>query len=100
MKRPWLAPLVPLYAAGVALRDLRLRRGWETHATAALAGHQHRKSLNGRRGEDAVHDCAGEVAEQSGFHVDVLSRGYGRASSETARVRPEGTAESLAMSRC
>ena len=29
MKRPWLAPLVPLYAAGHAWRDIRLKRGWE-----------------------------------------------------------------------
>jgi tetraacyldisaccharide 4'-kinase len=28
-----------------------------------------------------------------GFHVDVLSRGYGRKSQVPARVRPEGTAE-------
>jgi tetraacyldisaccharide 4'-kinase len=28
-----------------------------------------------------------------GFHVDVLSRGYGRKSQSPARVRPEGTAE-------
>ena len=29
MKRPLLLPLVPLYAAGLALRELRLTRGWE-----------------------------------------------------------------------
>ena len=36
MKRPWLAPLVPLYAAGAALRDARFRRGGEPCAAAAV----------------------------------------------------------------
>ena len=29
MKRPMLLPLVPLYAAGLALREMRLEHGWE-----------------------------------------------------------------------
>ena len=29
MRRPLLLPLMPLYAAGLALRELRLERGWE-----------------------------------------------------------------------
>ncbi len=93
MKRPWLAPFTPLYAAGLALRELRLERGWEaverlcwpvvsignlstggsgkTPLTIALAG-----ALTGRR-----------------FDVDVLSRGYGRRSPNPARVDPDGDAE-------
>jgi tetraacyldisaccharide 4'-kinase len=29
MRRPWLAPLTPLYAAGLAIRNLRIEHGWE-----------------------------------------------------------------------
>ena len=40
MKRPLLLPLVPLYAAGLALRELRLEHGWEKVRDSLVPGDQ------------------------------------------------------------
>jgi tetraacyldisaccharide 4'-kinase len=93
MKRPLLLPLVPLYAAGVALRELRLRRGWEPlrrlRYPVISVGNL---STGGSGKTPLVITLAGLLASR-GIHVDVLSRGYGRKNREAARVQPDGTAE-------
>ncbi len=95
MKRPWLAPLVPLYAAGVALRDLRLRRCWETAQRLQWPVISVGNLSAGGAGKTPFTIALAELLQQQGFQVDVLSRGYGRASSETARVLPDGAAETF-----
>lgn len=93
MKRPWLAPLVPLYAAGVALREWRLAHGlrqvqrlrWPVISVGNLS--------TGGSGKTPLTIALAELLTARGFHVDVLSRGYGRSRKEPARVMRDGTAE-------
>lgn len=87
MRRPWLAPLVPLYAMGAALRvrGLKVRRlGWPVISVGNLS--------MGGAGKTPLTIALARLLAARGVHVDVLSRGYGRTDSEAVRVRPEGTA--------
>lgn len=93
MKRPLLLPLVPLYAAGVALRELRLRRGWEPVRRLRSPVVSIGNLSAGGSGKTPMAIALARLLAASGFQVDVLSRGYGRMSREPARVQPEGTAE-------
>jgi len=93
MKRPLLLPLVPLYAAGLALRELRLSRGWEPirrlrHPVISIGN-----LSTGGSGKTPLTIALARLLSARGFHVDVLSRGYGRQSREPIRVKPDGTAE-------
>jgi tetraacyldisaccharide 4'-kinase len=93
MKRPLLLPLVPLYAAGLELRELRFSRGWESirrlHHPVISIGNL---SFGGS-GKTPLTIALARLLSARGFHVDVLSRGYGRQSREPMRVTPNGTAE-------
>lgn len=87
MRRPWLAPLVPLYTAGAALHAhfQRTRRlGWPVVSIGNLS--------TGGAGKTPLTIALAQLLTARGIHVDVLSRGYGRTGSEPARVRPDGTA--------
>ena len=94
MKRPWLAPLVPLYAAGAALRARRFASGsasvrrlqWPVISIGNLS--------TGGAGKTPLTIVLTRLLTQQGVHVDVLSRGYGRASRQPLRVDPQGMAES------
>jgi tetraacyldisaccharide 4'-kinase len=93
MKRPMLLPLVPLYAAGLALRELRLGRGWESirrlrHPVISIGN-----LSTGGSGKTPLTITLARLLSARGFRVDVLSRGYGRQSRDAARVNPDGTAE-------
>ena len=93
MKRPFLLPLVPLYTASLALRELRLNRGWEPvrrlrHPVISIGN-----LSTGGSGKTPLTITLARLLSARGFHADVLSRGYGRNSREAARVQPEGTAE-------
>jgi tetraacyldisaccharide 4'-kinase len=93
MRRPWLAPLVPLYAAGVALRDRRLaagkepvrRLGWPVVSVGNLS--------TGGAGKTPLVIALARLLAGRGIQVDVLSRGYGRRVQSAARVTQQGTAE-------
>ena len=93
MKRPWLAPLVPLYAAGVALRNWRIEGGreqvkrlrWSVVSVGSLS--------EGGAGKTPLAIALAKALAAKGISVDVISRGYGRKSREPARVLPDGTAE-------
>ena len=93
MTRPWLAPLVPLYAAGVALRDLRLRRGWEPMRKLAYPVLSVGNLSAGGAGKTPLAIALAQLLAHRGFHIDILSRGYGRTSTQPMRVDPEGSAE-------
>lgn len=93
MKRPLLLPLVPLYAAGLELRELRLSRGWESirrlvHPVISIGN-----LSTGGSGKTPLTIALARLLSARGFQVDVLSRGYGRQSREPMRVKPDGTAE-------
>lgn len=93
MKRPWLAPLSPLYAAGVALRNWRIDSGrepvrrlrWPVMSVGSLSA--------GGAGKTPTTIALAKALAEKGFAVDVLSRGYGRTSRAAARVLPDGAAE-------
>jgi tetraacyldisaccharide 4'-kinase len=93
MKRPWLAPLVPLYAAGVAARGLVLKLGW------GPARHLHWPVISignlstGGAGKTPFAIALARLLAAERYSVDILSRGYGRQSNEPARVRDDGTVE-------
>ena len=93
MKRPWFAPLVPLYAAAVALNNLRIERGWKPVRRLSWPVVSIGNLSTGGAGKTPL---AIELARQlagAGFHVDVLSRGYGRQGNAAKRVSPAGAAE-------
>jgi tetraacyldisaccharide 4'-kinase len=92
MKRPWLAPLVPLYAAGIALRDFRLRRGWEPVRVPWFPVISVGNLSTGGAGKTPLTVALAHLLQARGYHVDVLSRGYGRDSAQPMHVDPAGSA--------
>jgi len=92
MKRPWLAPLVPLYAAGLAWRNRRIESGaqpvqrlrWPVVSIGNLS--------TGGAGKTPMTIALAKALTERGLYVDVLSRGYRRKSKLPARVDPGGTA--------
>ena len=93
MKRPLLLPLVPLYAAGLAWRELRLHRGWEPIRRLRFPVISIGNLSTGGSGKTPLTITLARLLAAAGFQVDVLSRGYGRNGREPARVQPNGTAE-------
>lgn len=93
MSRSVLAPFVPLYAAGVAWREFRLRRGWEATRRLRWPVISVGNLSTGGAGKTPLVIALARLLAAKGFDVDVLSRGYGRRSHIPARVRPGGTVE-------
>ncbi len=93
MKRPFLLPVVPLYAAGLALRELSLYRGWEPVRRLRYPVISIGNLSTGGSGKTPLTVTLARLLSARGFHVDVLSRGYGRKSREPARVLSDGTAD-------
>jgi len=95
MKRPWLAPLVPLYAVGLSARALRLRWGWEPVRKLAWPVISIGNLSTGGSGKTPLTIALAKLLAARGVYVDVLSRGYGRTNREPARVDPNGTPDQL-----
>ncbi len=88
MKRLWALPLVPLYAAGAALRWIGMtpkRLAWPVVSVGSLSA--------GGAGKTPFVIALAQLLKRDGFYVDVLSRGYGRVGTAVERVNPEGDAE-------
>ncbi|MGC8548899.1 MAG: tetraacyldisaccharide 4'-kinase [Acidobacteriaceae bacterium] len=87
-----LLPLVPLYAAGLALKNRRY------HGDKSPARRLHYPVLSvgnlsvGGSGKTPVVLRLVELAREQNIPADVLSRGYQRSSQQTERVPPEGPA--------
>jgi tetraacyldisaccharide 4'-kinase len=85
--------LTPLYAAGLALRELRLGTRLEPvrrlHFPVVSIGNL----STGGVGKTPLTIALAKALTQCGLHVDVLSRGYGRRDKNPARVDPDGAAE-------
>ncbi len=85
-QRAWAWPLVPLYAAGVAVKDglrrlgvLRTRRlKWPVVSVGSLSA--------GGAGKTPVVIALAGLLRERGWYVDVLSRGYGREGGGVDRV--------------
>ncbi len=93
MRRPWLAPLTPLYAAGLAVRNLRIEHGWEPVGRLRFPVVSIGNLSTGGAGKTPLTIALAKALTRRGLRVDVLSRGYGRQSQRTARVDPNGAAE-------
>lgn len=93
MKRPWLAPLVPLYRVGLAWRDLRLRHGAEPMLRLQWPVISIGNLSTGGSGKTPFAIALAKLLVARGIFVDVLSRGYLRASRLPSKVDPAGTAE-------
>lgn len=93
MKRPLLLPLVPLYAAGLAFRDISLRLSWQRTRILWYPVISIGNLSTGGSGKTPLTISLARLLAAEGFHVDVLSRGYGRKAKEPSRVDPIGSAE-------
>ena len=93
MNRRWLVPFKPLYALGLALRNLRIEKGWEPVKRLRFPVVSIGNLSTGGSGKTPLTIALAKALTNRGLQVDVLSRGYGRQSRLAARVRPEGTAE-------
>ena len=86
VKRHWAWPLVPLYAAGLAVNRGLRRVGvlrtrtleWPVVSVGSLSA--------GGAGKTPVVIALAELLRERGWAVDVLSRGYGRNGSGVERV--------------
>ncbi len=91
--RAWLAPLVPLYRLGLALRERGFASGrkpvWALERPVVSIGNL----STGGAGKTPLIIALAKALTARGVYVDVLSRGYGRKSSTPLRVQPAGTAE-------
>jgi tetraacyldisaccharide 4'-kinase len=91
--RPLLAPLTPLYRLSLAWRDRRLTTGREPIRRLQLPVISIGNISTGGAGKTPMTIALAQALTARGFHVDVLSRGYGRSSGAAARVRLDGSAE-------
>ncbi len=93
VRRPWLLPLVPLSAAGVAWKA----RSFARHPERAKHLEQPVVSVGslsvGGAGKTPLAIALGEVLRRAGYGIDVLSRGHGRRSNLSLRVKQEGSAD-------
>ena len=98
MKKPFsarrlLLPLVPLYRLGLALREFKLRAGLEPVRRLRFPVVSIGNLSTGGSGKTPLTIALAQLLKGKGFHVDVLSRGYGRKSKAAIRVDPKGSAE-------
>ena len=93
MRRPWATPLVPLYWAGVGVKNRLYGAGlWKAHALRWPVVSVGSLSAGGAGKTPVVVMLAG-LLERQGLAVDVLSRGYGRASGAVEEVDAGGSAK-------
>ncbi len=88
MIRPLLLPLVPVYRAGLALRQIRepaQKLQWPVVSVGNVSA--------GGAGKTPLVIALAQALAHRGVSVDVLSRGYGRRGSGALRVDPHGTAD-------
>ncbi len=95
MNRSWLAPLTPLYAAGLALRNRRIESGSEQVRRLRWPVVSIGNLSTGGSGKTPLTIALAKVLTAHGLRVDVLSRGYRRQSKLPSRVDPDGAAEAF-----
>ncbi len=92
MKRPLLLPLVPLYKAAVAVRNLGYDRKWTKAQNLQWPVISVGSIVAGGAGKTPLVIRLAQLLRTEGYSVDVLSRGYGRSGVSVERVDPEGSA--------
>jgi tetraacyldisaccharide 4'-kinase len=93
MRRCWLAPLTPFYAAGLVLRNRRIENGSVPVRRLRFPVVSIGNLSTGGSGKTPLTIALAQALNGRGLRVDVLSRGYGRKVKLAARVNPNGTAE-------
>jgi tetraacyldisaccharide 4'-kinase len=88
----FLKPLVPIYAAVLAGKNLAYDRGWITPRRLQWPVISVGNLSVGGAGKTPVVIRLANLLQNEGHSVDVLSRGHGRISDDITRVDPEGTA--------
>jgi tetraacyldisaccharide 4'-kinase len=88
-----MIPLLPLYAAGVAMRSAGLYFGLEPVRRLRWPVVSIGNLSTGGTGKTPFTIALATLLLREGIHVDVLSRGYGRTSTEVERVNVSGSAE-------
>jgi tetraacyldisaccharide 4'-kinase len=88
MKRPFLLPLVPLYALGVAWKSRDFRRHPERMQRLQNPVVSVGSLSAGGAGKTPFVIALGEALRRAGHGIDVLSRGHGRTSTQNLRVHP------------
>ena len=91
--RRLLFPLTPAYRLGLAIREFRLRRGWERVRRLGFPVVSIGNLSTGGAGKTPFAIALAKALKARGFAVDVLSRGYGRRTSDPASVDPTGSPE-------
>jgi len=92
LKRGWLAPLTPLYAAGLSAKNVAYDSGWLRARRLRWPVVSVGNLSVGGSGKTPLTIRLAELLVADGFRVDVLSRGYGRSSSAVEEVNPAGDA--------
>jgi tetraacyldisaccharide 4'-kinase len=95
MRRRWLAPLTPLYAAGLALRNRRIENGSKPVRRLRFPVVSIGNLSTGGSGKTPLTIALAQALAKRGLRVDVLSRGYGRKSKRAARVLHDGSADAF-----
>lgn len=88
-----LLPLVPLYRAAIAAKNLAHTRGWVRPRRLKGPVISIGNLSVGGSGKTPLTIRLVELLQQQGIAVDVLSRGYGRRSTGVRRVDPAGSAD-------
>lgn len=91
MKRPWLLPLVPLWAAGAAWKNRSFDRASTKVERLELPVISVGSLSAGGAGKTPFVIALGEALRRAGIGFDVLSRGYGRTVDAQAAKRVVGT---------
>jgi tetraacyldisaccharide 4'-kinase len=89
-RRPWLLPLTPLYAAGLAMKRQSVGMGWLGHKQLRNPVISVGSVSAGGAGKTPVVLMLAEMLERGGFAVKILTRGYGRRSKGVERVAATG----------
>ncbi len=92
-KRPWLAPLTPLYRLALKLRELGLRSGRQRIEKLRRPVVSIGNLSTGGAGKTPLTIALAKALSARGIYVDVLSRGYGRTSRAAMRVDADGDAD-------
>jgi len=88
-----LLPLVPLYAAAAGAKNLAYDRGWLRAEHLRWPVVSVGNLSVGGSGKTPLVMRLAELLHDQGIAVDVLSRGYGRQTTATERVDPDGSPE-------
>jgi len=91
--RKTLLPLVPIYRMGLSLRGLGLRSNLERVRRLRSPVISIGNLSMGGSGKTPLTIALAQAIAERGYALDVLSRGYGRATNVPARVNPIGTTE-------